>query len=276
MTQRLQENKIVTKLFAFTLDLEPEYGGVIDQHNLLRDPQAIIQFLDLLSALDVKITVFAVGRLIESFPEIIQIFERYDCEFEAHSYSHDLENADSEPEIGQAKLAYFDYFGKNPRGYRAPQGRISKSGIRHLEKHGYRYDSSIFPSYFPNPFRYLFKKRHPHYPEGSHILEIPITSISPWRLTLSVSYLKLFGFPFYKRLSERFGLPEVICFESHLHDFIVDDDSYTKLPFFWKLIYRRNKFKGTEFTMEFLKYARSKGYRFGYMSEIYDRYKNKE
>jgi hypothetical protein len=263
----------MTKLFSFTLDLEAEYGGVRDQNNLLRNPQAIIQFLDMLSALDVKITVFTVGSIIGSFPEIIKIFESYDCEFEAHSYSHDLKNADSETEIEKAKLTYFNYFRKNPQGYRAPQGRISNSGIQLLGKHGYLYDSSLFPSYFPNPFRYLFKKRYPHYPKGSHILEIPITSISPLRLTLSVSYLKLFGLSFYIKLSEFFGLPEVICFESHLHDFIVDEDSFEKLPLFWKLIYRRNKFRGIEYTMEFLRYAQNKGYRFSYMSDIYSLYK---
>ena len=262
----------MTKLFAFTLDLEAEYGGVLDHNNLFRDPRAIIRLLDVLSSMDVKITMFVVGNLFESHPDIIKIFESYDCEFEAHSYSHDLKTADSEEEIEKAKLAYFNYFRKNPRGYRAPQGRISDSGIRLLEKHGYLYDSSVFPSYFPNPFRYLLKKRHPHYPRGSHMLEIPITSISPLRLTLSVSYLKLFGISFYIKLSELFGLPEVICFESHLHDFLVHDDSYTRLPFFWKVIYRRNKFMGIEYTTNFLRYIRDQGYRFCFMSDIYHRY----
>lgn len=257
------------KLFAFTIDLESDYGGVVNQYEIFKDPVKIEDLLSILNSLDVKITVFAVGEIFELFPHVIKLFEKYDCEFEPHSYSHNFDSPDSEPEIEKGKSAYFDYFKKYPKGYRAPRGKISDPGIKLLEKHGFLYDSSIFPSYFPDPFRYLFSNKQVHYYGDSKIMEIPITSVSPFRLTLSISYIKLLGVNFFTALS----LPDVICFGSHLHDYIINENSFNKLPFFWKLIYGRNKLKGIDYCKKFMEHVKQKGYRFCYMSEIYNSHK---
>lgn len=257
------------KYFAFTIDLEPDYAGVINEHHILKDPVKIEEILSALNSLGIKITAFTVGKMFEQFPETIEIFEKYNCEFEPHSYSHNFNNPDSEYEIEKAQIAYFTYFKKDPKGYRAPRGKISDAGIKLLEKHGFLYDSSIFPSYFPNPFRYLFSNKQIHYFGDSKILEIPFTSVTPFRLTLSISYIKLLGINFFLSTP----LPDVICFGSHLHDFIHNENSFAMLPFFWKLIYTRNKFKGIDYCIKFLEHVKQKGYQFCYMSEIYELHK---
>ena len=257
------------KLFAFTLDLEPEYAGNTFQYELFKEPAKIEEFLSVMSSHGVKITVFTVGEIFERYPDIIKLFEKYDCEFEAHSYSHNLKTADSEEEIEKARSAYFNYFNKYPIGYRAPQGRITESGIKTLEKNGYLYDSSIIPSYFPNPFKYLFCNRHIHYSNNSRIMEIPLTSITPFRLSLSISYIKLLGVDFIMNLCDLFKLPDTICFTTHLHDFIFNENSYSKLTPFWKFIFRWNKHRGLDYCVKFLEYIKQNGYRFSYMSEIY-------
>ncbi len=262
------------KLFAFTIDLEPDYGYA-NQYEIFKNHALIEKVLSILNSFNIKITVFVVGKIFELYPDIIKIFERYNCEFEVHSYSHDLDNPDSESEIEKAKLAYFNYFKKYPMGYRAPQGKISISGINALEKHGFFYDSSIFPSYFPNPSRYLFCKRQIHYYGNSKIMEIPFTSITPLRLTLSISYIKLFGINFFMKLFQLFNLPNIICFDSHLHDFIFNEISYGKLPYFWKFVHSPNKFLGMDYCIKFLEYIRQREYQFCYMSEIYELNKNK-
>ncbi len=258
------------KLFAFTIDLEADYGGVVNQYEIFRAPDKIEDVLSKLNALGVKITVFVVGEILEFFPDVIRIFEKYDCEFEPHSYSHDFNNPDTEHEIKKSKTVYYNYFKRYPKGYRAPRGKITDSGIKYLEKHGFLYDSSIFPSYFPNPFRYLLSNRKIHYYGDSKIVEIPFTSISPFRITLSVSFIKLFGIIFFKKLS----LPDVVCFDSHLHDLIINKNSFDKLPLFQKLIYSRNKYKGVDLCIEFLEHVKEQGYKFCYMSEIHEAYKN--
>lgn len=257
------------KLFAFTLDLEADYAGLVDEYEIFGDTSGIEKVLSTLSSLGVKITVFTVCEILEKYPHIIELFEKYECEFEPHSYSHDLNNSDSEFEIIQARKAYNKYFKREPRGYRAPRGIISDSGIKHLEKNGFCYDSSIFPSYFPNPFRYLFCNKEVHYYKNSGIMEIPFTSVTPFRLTLSLSYIKLFGLSFFTKPP----LPEIVCFDSHLHDLIQNRESYSKLPLLWKLIYYRNKDRGLDICVQFLERVKQNGFKFCYMSEIYDLHK---
>lgn len=257
------------KLFAFTLDLESDYAGLINEYNIFKDPDKIEEVLSALNALGVKTTVFAVGEIFEQFPEIIKLFEKYNCEFEPHSYSHNFNHPDSEDEIKKAKAAYKAYFQKDPTGYRAPRGMISSDGIMNLERHGFLYDSSIFPSFFPNPFKYLLSNKEPHCYGDSSMLEIPLTSVSPFRLTLSISYIKLLGINIFRF----FSLPDVICFDSHLHDFIVNDISYKKLSPTWHFIYSHNKFNGLELCIKFVEHIKQKGYKFCYMSELYNSYK---
>ncbi len=258
------------KLFAFTIDLEADYGGVVNQYEIFKEPDKIEEILSSLNSLGVKITVFTVGEIFELFPAVIKIFEKYNCEFEPHSYSHNFNRPDSECEIEKAKTAYYNYLKRYPKGYRAPRGKISIDGIRLLEKHGFLYDSSIFPSYFPNPFRYLLCNRQIHYFGNSKVMEIPITSLSTFRITLSISFIKLLGLKFFLKLS----LPDIICFSSHLHDFIHNENSFAKLPPFQKLIYSRNKFGGIKYCLKFLEHVKQKGYKFCYMSEIYKLHKD--
>ncbi|MCX5713859.1 MAG: polysaccharide deacetylase family protein [Candidatus Omnitrophica bacterium] len=261
------------KNFAFTLDLEADYSGCVGEYGLFKEPEKIEGLLSWLSSFGVRITVFVVGEIFELYPEIVRIFEKYHCEFEAHSYSHSTSSQDLASEIEKSRVAYFSYFKKYPLGYRAPQGRITPSAIRLLEKHGFLYDSSVFPSYYPDPLRYLFCKRSVHYYDYANIMEIPMTSVSPFRLTLSVSYLKLLGFNFFLMLLRVFGLPDSICFNAHLHDFIVCEDSYSKLSGFWKFIYGRNKYSGKDYTQSFLELIQKRQYSFCFLSEMLELYK---
>ena len=262
------------KRIAFTLDLEADYAGCTKEYQILNNPSAIEEILSQLFSHGIKLTVFVVGEIIERFPHIIKLFEKYKCEFEAHSYSHTVLNPDLEYEIKKAKQAYRNYFRKDPIGYRAPQGRITAQMYRLLEQNGFLYDSSIFPSYYPNPARYLFCEKNIHKVPNSTITEIPLTSITPLRITLSVSYLKLLGTRCFSVFFKLFPLPDIICFNGHLHDFIVAEQSYQKLNLFWKSIYGRNKYSGLQFCLWFLRYIKNQGYQFCYLSEIYNHFKS--
>jgi peptidoglycan/xylan/chitin deacetylase (PgdA/CDA1 family) len=258
------------KQFAFTLDLEAAVSGVLErEYTLFESPETIRQLLDLLREEDVKATIFVVGEIFERYPEIVRLFQEYDCEFHGHSYSHDPACPDSEEEVKKVKELFVEYFGYEPQGYRAPQGKISEAGIEALTKHGYKFDSSVVPSYYPNPFKYLFKNRQIHRHKGFDLVEIPLTSISPFRLTLSISYVKLLGYGVYKALWKLFRLPPVIVFCSHLHDFFLSDDEMTKLPPFWKMIYSRNRGRGLELLRRVIVEFKARGYEFVPMSEIY-------
>ena len=212
-----------------------------------------------------------VGEIFARFPHIVKIFQRYECEFEIHSYTHNPRARVAE-EMTLAHQAYCNYFHANPSGFRAPQGRLAPEMVAAMQALGIRYDSSIFPSYYPNPARYLFMKRSPHRIKGTHLIEIPLTSITPLRITLSLSYLKLLGMKTFLLFFRMFQLPETICFNIHLHDFIVNEDSYAQLSPFWKFVYGRNKYAGLDFFESFLGFIKTKGYNFCFVSDIYKQF----
>ncbi len=258
------------KQFAFTLDLEAAVSGVLErEYTLFEAPDTIRRLLDLLKEEQVKPTIFVVGEIFERYPGIIRLFQEYECEFHCHSYSHDPACPDSEEEISKVKELYAGYFNEEPLGYRAPQGKISEAGIEALTKHGYGFDSSVVPSYYPNPFKYLFKNRHIHWHKGFNLVEIPLTSISPFRLTLSISYIKLLGYGVYRWLLKLFRVPRTIVFCSHLHDFFLSDEEMQKLPPFWKMIYSRNRGRGLELLRRIIVEFKQRDYEFVSMSEIY-------
>ncbi len=263
----------MARSFSFTLDLESDYASLVPEvrNRILEQPSKVGEVLGALGEKGIRGTAFVVGQVIENYPKIIDVFERHEWEFELHSYSHDTSRPDTADELAKGREAFVRRFGREPIGYRAPQGRITAEGIGRLIDLGFRYDASVFPSYFPNPLRYLVMPRDPHFwPVDARrsLLEIPFTTVTPLRFTLSTSYMKLLGPGFYRAAIGAFGLPDVICFDSHLHDFIVDEDSYRELPPFWRFVYGRNKHAGVSITTGLLDFVRLKGYEFRYLSEV--------
>lgn len=261
------------RLFAMTLDLESDFSGALhNEYALLRQPERVETLLKRLKERGVPLSAFVVGELLEKFSELIELFVRYGTEFHCHSYGHDPEDTDSGAEIGKARDAYVRYFGKPPLGYRAPDGRISRNGIEQLEAHGFKFDASIFPSYYPNPFKYLFRRSRPHFYGDTRVVEIPNTPISPLRIMLSLSYIKLLGIKPYLRLLRWSRLPKTAVFGSHLHDFFTDSDALSRMPGFWRTVYGRNRDLGLDFLDEILDFFQGEGYSFMTMSGVYSRF----
>ncbi len=263
----------MARSFAFTLDLESDYASLLPsvRNRILEQPERVKAVLSALGEKGIRGTAFVVGQVIESYPRIIDVFQEHQWEFELHSYSHDTARPDTVDEIARGREAFVRRFGRDPVGYRAPQGRISNEGIARLADAGFHYDTSVFPSYFPDPLRYIAMPRAPHFrkaPGGRRLLEVPMTTVTPLRLTLSTSYIKLLGPSFYRAAIGVFGLPEVVCFDSHLHDFILEPESYRELRPFWKFVYGRHRDHGLSITLDLLDQVRERGYEFRYLSEV--------
>ena len=261
------------KQFALTLDLESDFSGALQgEYSLLRQPERVESLLRCLQERDVRLSVFVVGELLEKFPQIIHLFEQYAVEFHGHSYSHDPAAPDAEAEIQKCRDIFVRYFGSPPLGYRAPDGRISPQGIKNLEKSGYKFDASIFPSYYPNPFKYLFHKSRVHVYPDSTLIEIPNTPVSPLRIMLSLSYVKLLGPGPFFRLLRWSHLPKTVVFGSHLHDFFVDRSALERMPRFWQWIYGRNQEQGLAYLEKILEFFLQQDYDFLFMSQIYQEF----
>ncbi|RQG94110.1 polysaccharide deacetylase [Natrarchaeobius chitinivorans] len=229
-------------------------------------------YVDLIDDLDVPVTFFAVGRTIERFPDVIDtLTDRLECEFHLHSYQHDTSKSyEFRTEIRDGKEAFEAHFGHEPDGYRAPQGNIEPEEFRILEEEGFRFDSSVFPSYRPGVYNNVHAPLTPYRAPGTEeLLEIPIGATPGTRIPISLSYLKLLGRPFATYL-EYASLPPVVVCNTHLHD-IYRTDSHDRIPRLKRAIYDRNMSRSEQLLRRLLERLRSDGYEFVTMNEIYAR-----
>lgn len=260
------------KLFAVTLDLEPDYAGMKPLNTYYScDPQRLARFFSILDENAIPLTVFVVGSMLDQSHPIVKVFENRKSIFELHSYSHKIFNADVSEEIRRGKEAFERYFGRSPVGYRTPQGRIFPQDFELLSKHGFLYDSSIFPSFWPS-FRFFTANRHPNYLLHSNILEIPFAALPIIRIIISHSWLKLLGPFVWNILLKIFPLPRVLVFDCHLHDFVCPVECESELNSFWRFIFRRNSKITDRLFRDFVNHVLVRGYRPVSLNEVYEQY----
>jgi peptidoglycan/xylan/chitin deacetylase (PgdA/CDA1 family) len=244
---------------CITLDLEPDHAGRIAPAYTAWDAGRVGAMFDLLAAHEAPLSAFAVAGSLEAVPAVIERFQDAGTEFHLHSYSHDLENPDSADEIARGQDAFARFFGRPAEGYRAPEGRISPAGLARLETEGFRFDSSVFPSFWPRP-RYMAFPRAPYRPAGTRLVEMPVATVTPLRIIVSLSWMKLLGWPVFRRLLDM-PLPDPLVFDMHLHD-LWALPSKKDLAFPWNWIYARNADAGFSILEAFLATLHDKGYEF--------------
>tara|TARA_B100001287_G_scaffold106033_1_gene89235 strand:+ start:16649 stop:17560 length:912 start_codon:yes stop_codon:yes gene_type:complete len=116
---------------------------------------AIPRMLDIFDEYGVKSTFFIVGEDAIKHPlKIKEIVDR-GHEISNHTYNHFqnflyLEKKEKEFEILECKKVLEDISGQEVIGFRAPGWNIDKVTMNILHDNGFKYDSSVFPSYF-NP-----------------------------------------------------------------------------------------------------------------------------
>lgn len=207
------------RYFALTVDFENDwqFNDPALDHLVL---DHLEEFLGLLAEFDIPVSIFVVGQTLEQYPEHVdRISAALDCEFHLHSYQHDLSKSyDFETEVRRGKDAFRNHFGREPIGYRAPQGNIEPDELPILEDLGFRFDSSVIPSYRPGTYNNLGAPLEPYHPTRTgDFVEIPMGAFRGIRVPCSHSYFKLFGRPLSRYLSIA-PLPNVLVYVVHLHD----------------------------------------------------------
>ena len=253
---------------CLTLDLEPDYAGFGSPKYYCWNETKIKKLLCLLQQYSAKLTIFVVAQSLNRHQEVIDMFLEYGAEFHLHSYSHDVNSTDNIAEITLGAQVFRKRFGYPPRGYRATLGFITSSGLHNLTQRNFCFDSSVFPSFWPK-LTYFFKPNHPYRDRdsASQLLEIPISTVSPLRFLLTLSWFKLLGYRFYLSLFRLFPLPKILIFNIHLHD-LWESPVKKQLPFSWKIRYIHNSGNGMVFLEKFLIYLQSHHYRFSTLNEL--------
>jgi peptidoglycan/xylan/chitin deacetylase (PgdA/CDA1 family) len=261
---------IKEKLACITLDFEKDYDDFIGEFNILKsNKKDILKLKNLNKKLKIPLSTFIRTDILIDHPQSIPIIKELAQDFHSHSHTHTTQKFNSQSEILKSIETFKKVFKIPPKGYRAPLGVLYKEDISLLKKHGFLFSSSVFPSYRPSKFNNLTSPRQPFlYHNG--MVEIPFAVVPKIRSIISLSYLKFLGMGFNKKLYSVFGLPNVLIFDSHLHDFIVNDKSFSKLPPVLKKCWGRNKYLGFEFYTDFIMYLKKEGYQFITMSTLYN------
>lgn len=180
--------------------------------------------LKLTKELDIKLTFFIVGQdaAFEQNRAYLKTIADAGHEIANHSFKHETflhlyTKEELEDEIDKSHAAITAASGKEPTGFRGPGFTWSETLLEVLEKKGYRYDSSTFPTFMGPLLRmYYFKtsnltkaekkerkdlfgkfsdgfmKLKPHYKKIKNkrkLLEIPVTTMPLFRIPIHLTYL---------------------------------------------------------------------------------------
>ena len=169
-----------------------------------------------------KLTAFLVTSLLDRYgTDYKKLADRLPVEFGSTRMINSATSY-SRRDIEESVRAFRILFGHAPIGYRAPVGQITRDGMNTLMDLGFRYDSSIYPSFRPGRPGY----NNLHLPVApfrvtrgaESILEIPFATLSGVRLVFSLSYVKNFGWKAYEMLMKAFPLPPQVAVLTHPYD----------------------------------------------------------
>ena len=258
------------KTACITLDLESDWF-VDEPGRTYLTVEFLPEYIELIRELGVPVTVFVVGRLLEERPDVVErLRTELDAEFHLHSYEHDPEMPRGfRTDLRQGIEAFEAFFGCRPQGYRAPLGKLTASQLTTLDREGFAFDSSIFPSYRPRTYNNLTAPVEPYRPDNTEqLVELPVGVVPYFRIPTAQSYLKLGGQP-YLRLLDLVKLPDPLVFVSHLHDFFETEaiDSRSQ-PM--KAIQQRNLQQSTTLFAALVDRLTRLGYRFRTVRDAYN------
>lgn len=222
--------------------------------------------------IDINISFFVQAKIIERFPDKIELIRDNGFDIHLHSYSHSLYKPKDEieiyREIEKCKEIYKDFFSKNPKGYRFPLGILNRKDYKILKDLDFKFDSSIFPTLRYRYFNNLNKPTKPY--KVNKIVEIPLSVMSNTiRIPISLSFLKLF-YPL-QFLKKYHSSPLIFGF--HLHD-LFNLSSTRKLINFKKFHYLRKSKKGLALFLKFNEKLMKEGYNSISIYEIYKKIKD--
>jgi len=139
------------------------------------------RILKLLDKYNLKGTFFVPGHTADTYPEICKMILEQGSEIGHHGYIHEdptFLSREEEETIIIKGLEALERVGVKPLGYRSPGWDFSPNTVELLEKHGFKYDSSLmgqdFYPYRPRPCELHFDKGNV-YGEPGNIVEMPVS-----------------------------------------------------------------------------------------------------
>lgn len=176
---------------AFSVDVEDWFQGLTstnprtEQWPLFesRVVPATHRLLKMLRTYQVRATFFVLGYVADQYPALIEHIAAEGHELAVHGYFHrfvhHLTPDEFARELERSTHAVERITGEMPWGHRAPYFSVNGNTLwvfDRLQAAGFRYDSSIFPTYnmlygFPDAPRF------PHRVDGHSLVEFPLSTV---------------------------------------------------------------------------------------------------
>jgi peptidoglycan/xylan/chitin deacetylase (PgdA/CDA1 family) len=259
-----------------TLDLECDYGTALPANTYEADRETD-QLVDLLERYSAPLSCFVQTEVLEEAPTAVRTLAEADVpvSFHAHSHTHPPRaEADVEYEVRESVARVQSEFETEHIGYRFPDGDAYPTDYEILGRHGVSFSSTLFPSWRPGRFNNARRDRKPFRHRDSGVVELPFTVQSDLiRIPVSISYLKFLGRGYDWLVRQ--DSPTIIIFDMHMHDLVVPS-TFADLPRRYKLVYARHKHDGFAMLDRLLDSLQSNGYRFGELTELYERVTGKD
>lgn len=189
-----------------------------------------LEVLTLLRERRIEATFFVLGTVAEKFPKLVLEISKQGHEIGSHGYRHRLITSQSSEEFSrdtaQALSALRGVTGQEIVSYRAPYFSITVKSLWTLDvlaRHGFQYDSSIFPIRrplygIPGAQRFIHELRTD---SGLNMTEVPLSTLRFLATNFPVAgggYFRLMPYSFtrwaIRRLNAR-GHPAVVYLHPH-------------------------------------------------------------
>lgn len=235
----------------FTVDVEsiPLKNGTKDYSSAI---DGIPLLLDLFKEFNVFSTFFLTSDVAENTAYTIKEVIKRGHEIACHGAEHqllDLNDRNQQLEnIKRGTEAIRENLHVDPIGFRAPVNKVNEKTLSVLTELGYKYDSSVVPSfkilrkyYFPKAPRMPYRPSiHNIWEKGqSSIIEIPISVLPRIKLPLVFSYMLLFGLDVFKFFLSNSN-QDMVMFVMHTYDLFLLP-AKVDASFGARLLYKKGK-----------------------------------
>ncbi len=246
-------NKILLSFDVEEFDLPLEYNLKFPKQQQFEfSYEGLKKVLNLLEKHEKQATFFVTASFASKYPKIIKQISKTH-EIASHSLHHQVIEYD-EQETRLSKEIIENIIKKPIQGFRFP--RLQKVDYNSLKKIGFKYSSSISPTYIPGRYNNYFEKRK--ITLRNQVLEVPIS-------TTPIIRIPFFWLSF-RFLGPKFAKPATLsCMKNpgftnlFFHSWEFNDLSRLKIPFY---IRRNSGGKVLRMLSDYINWCKKKGYGF--------------
>jgi hypothetical protein len=197
-----------------SIDLETDFGSGRDEALSQVD-----RLLNLLARLGLPLTAFVEGQFFERRKPLCRMLLGAGVDVQLHCFDH-AEPGDTPATLRRGALAFEDFCGRPPDGYRAHTYHLTHELYETLLECGFKWDSSLMRGLGQASNRRREFRDGDYFVLGGRLLEFPVATWRGVPLPLNHPYRLLLKAPVEALLWSLAGPPPLVAYNVHMTDLI--------------------------------------------------------